>query len=313
MFSKKVLKFWVGFADKTVSRCGKGSNLAVRNSVSRGAFFMKRHLIHAAVAVVVYLSSSVLFTSCNPNRIAPTPGQENPLERNKVGATEKETETVPQNLGATDSRKKLNYGQGVYLVLKKDSGKTYNNLDNLRLSLVENGIEKESVPAVSGQAYAQVYRKKSSPGNAGSMQPLPEAKYNLGAGVAVYDDGLAPVFYSIYPDPLPRGEFGIHLDENRNEGKPGTAGCVGIPDKTKLDTVKRWMNLSKPKVLFVDWNLGTFATSSSPPSLGLLSGVGQWLGLKEDSEVKEVVEPFDIQSEFSGLTRFNRNQGEILN
>jgi len=128
-------------------------------------------------------------------------------------------------------------------------------------------IPMEELLVVSGAPGRQGFRRGQD-SRAGSLEPLPEGRYRVGdiewkGGKDVYAGswgaGLGPVWVGIEyeaPGITARSALGIHLDENQGSS-PGTAGCVGI---RSMDELKRLVSLLRkhdPKLLFVDWKLGT--------------------------------------------------------
>ena len=140
-------------------------------------------------------------------------------------------------------------------------------LELLRLAFVVDRIPMEELLVVSGAPGRQGFRRGQD-SKAGSLEPLPEGRYRVGSiewkgGTDVYAGswgaGLGPVWVGIEyeaPGTTARSALGIHLDENQGSS-PGTAGCVGI---RSMDELKRLVSLLRkhdPKLLFVDWKLGT--------------------------------------------------------
>jgi lysozyme len=107
-----------------------------------------------------------------------------------------------------------------------------------------------------------------------SGQPLPEGKWYIEdikwagekddySGKSVFpgaSNGIGPVSTPLTykePNSTERSAIEIHIDWNRREGFPGTAGCVGIHT---IDDYKRfvsWLRETDPRDFYVDWNLGT--------------------------------------------------------
>jgi hypothetical protein len=139
-------------------------------------------------------------------------------------------------------------------------------LELLRLEFVVDRIPMEELLVVSGAPGRQGFRRGQD-SRAGSLEPLPEGRYRVGdiewkGGKDVYAGswgaGLGPVWVGIEYESgtTARSALGIHLDENQGSS-PGTAGCVGI---RSMDELKRLVSLLRkhdPKLLFVDWKLGT--------------------------------------------------------
>ena len=160
------------------------------------------------------------------------------------------------------------------LRLTKSGEKNSEGLYLLRLALWQGANEIDHVHTVSGQPYAQVFRKGAD-SMPGSFEPIPEGHYTVSAlewagGVGNYsaewNSGLGPVVAEIRnakPGQTRRAELLIHADWNEATS-PGTAGCVGIQgpagqrDLTRLKQVVDWFRrLPVDAPLTVDWGLGT--------------------------------------------------------
>lgn len=120
-------------------------------------------------------------------------------------------------------------------------------------------IGDKSFACISGQGYAQEFRKPSDPRSTpGSMQPLPQGRYRIGPVVwkgKPYDwsqsfgPGLGPVWFDIdatFSDD--RSAFGGHVDT----GPVGSAGCVVFTQAVMAEVLKV---ISAVKFLDVDWGL----------------------------------------------------------
>ena len=59
-----------------------------------------------------------------------------------------------------------------------------------------------------------------------------------------------------YQGSTSRSAIGIHLDEN-DVRSPGTAGCVGLLNRSDEAKLVGWLRADDPKALYVDWGLGT--------------------------------------------------------
>jgi hypothetical protein len=248
------------------------------------------------------LNLCILFSACHQKNIS----VDEKKNQKKTGESKLSGIVEEGSLG-----EQLNYGSGIYLVVQKTGQKTYDDLEQLKMSLVVEGYERDSLFVVSGHKKAQEYLKKSSPGLPGSLRPIPEGFYSLGNAVPSQDKALAPMFYEIKPDPLPRSRFGIHLDTNRFQGSPGTAGCIGLPDKESLEKFQTWIATKKPASLFVDWKLGTF-NSAPGKMLSLINGITDWvnLGVVGEEEQKKSGE-LNILGENKIIV--DENAKEILN
>jgi hypothetical protein len=174
------------------------------------------------------------------------------------------------------STRKYN-GTRPYLRLTRSGTTTYDGLDLLQLELVNAKNQRlGAVDAVSGQSWAQVFRK-SAESETGSYEPLPEGLWQVenpttgtngiewagspGDYDTYWNAGLGPTWTGIIPQKgyeTSRQAIGIHVDGNR-DGGPGTAGCVGITTFGQLKTFVSWFANSEtaPRTILVDWNLGT--------------------------------------------------------
>lgn len=163
-----------------------------------------------------------------------------------------------------------------HLRLTRGQVQNAEGLDLLRLALWQGephkgGTELDHVTTVSGQPGRQFFRlgADSIPG---SMEPIPQGEYALGApdwagapgdwGVS-WNDGLGPVVIDVdelTPGQTRRGDLRIHCDWNEDRA-PGSAGCITVQGKTgprDLDRMKRvlsWFATYQPKRLTVDWGL----------------------------------------------------------
>jgi|GEM_PF-4541097 hypothetical protein len=146
-----------------------------------------------------------------------------------------------------------------------------NGLVELQVALLRNGAIVDQLPAIAGVGSKQAFRTPEQ-SRSGSMEPLPEGYWSLGvvewaSGIKNDytrswpdpNDGLGPVWITMNPlFSTERTDIGFHLDNNASRGMPGTAGCVGILNKTDLSKLVNWFDDSKaPKLAIVDWNLGT--------------------------------------------------------
>lgn len=199
--------------------------------------------------------------------------------------------------GVTDKRRYIR-------VIKTDS-KQANGLYNLSYELREGDTLIDSVMGVSGQGYAQRFRYASQ-GVAGSMEPIPEGYYTLGMPEwangknnysASWGAGLGPMWVAITPaQKMARGDFGIHLDENVKTS-PGSAGCVTVQSVDLLKKVVSWFSnpQSAPKLLVVNWNLGSVETKG----MGYKS-----YGAKFDPDNKPTIpapKPNPVEGDLNGL------------
>lgn len=125
-----------------------------------------------------------------------------------------------------------------------------------KLALVVNGKEVSHVKAVSGQPGKKPVRLKQDV--SGSMRPCPEGKYQLG-GVAEgwWGDGLGRYWIPVIGTEPYRRAIGIHPDQNRYKGFPGSAGCICPLDEKSTVRVCAWRD-DGVDTLICDYGLGTF-------------------------------------------------------
>lgn len=142
--------------------------------------------------------------------------------------------------------------------LVKTSTKLPNNLTQLLLR-----IGDESIPCVSGQGYAQNFRRPSDPRSVpGNMEPIPQGRYLFGKEdwkgapgdwTASWGPGLGPWWVGLsatFSDD--RGSFGCHYDP---PGAPGSAGCVVFQTKENSEKFLAALRKYKPRHLDVQWGL----------------------------------------------------------
>ncbi len=108
-----------------------------------------------------------------------------------------------------------------------------------------------------------------------SNEPLPEGKWYIEdikwaggkdhkddySGKYLFpDEGVGPVSTPLTykePNSTRRSAIEIHIDWNRRENYPGTAGCVGIYNIGDYKRFVSWLRETEPRDFYVDWNLGT--------------------------------------------------------
>lgn len=140
-------------------------------------------------------------------------------------------------------------------------------LYKLKLSIVKDGLEHDSILVCSGSPRKQTFRKALNDNSvSGSLEPIPEGKYNVGniewAGTngdwnASWGAGLGPVWISIIPTVhMNRGDFGFHMDDNILSS-PGSAGCVVFRTVAEMKKFLTWFEGTAPSQLIVNWNLGS--------------------------------------------------------
>lgn len=148
--------------------------------------------------------------------------------------------------------------QVAHATLVKTTTRLPNNLVLLHLK-----IGGETIPCVSGQGYAQNFRRPSDPRSVpGNMEPIPQGKYIFGreewAGAPgdwskSHGAGLGPVWIGLsatFSDD--RGSFGCHYDP---PGAPGSAGCVVFQTKEATEQFLAALRKHKPRHLVVDWGI----------------------------------------------------------
>jgi len=136
--------------------------------------------------------------------------------------------------------------------------RTTNRLPNGLFQLVMSVGDKNFL-CVSGQGYAQQFRKPSDPRSVpGNMEPIPQGKYTIGKvewkgapgdWSKTWGPGLGACWIALsatFSDD--RGAFGIHKDE----GAPGSAGCVVF---SQAELTKLLPFLEGVKYLDVQWGV----------------------------------------------------------
>ena len=166
------------------------------------------------------------------------------------------------------------YPESVIYVTKKGykytSGKRA-GLEAIDVMLVAGGKVIETVPAVSGRSYAQVFRTEPY-SISGSKEPAPEAVYYMPYGPQDVPEShhnygpLGPWWIAIEFDQAtksraPRRALGIHTDFDVNyTGKAGSLGCIATNTVTDIRKIVSWFNyhfkVQPPKNVIVDWGLG---------------------------------------------------------
>ncbi len=149
--------------------------------------------------------------------------------------------------------------------------------EELQIQLIKGGKVVATEKAASGVASNQKFEiaGKNTQG-AGSLAPIPEGMYNLGAvergnfggGLGqTWIDILDPKTNSSAISGTGRSAFGLHEDANRFTGSPGSAGCVVFYDAAATNRVADWVKGGARKMQ-VDWGLGTFSSGIKPPPAG---------------------------------------------
>jgi lysozyme len=155
-----------------------------------------------------------------------------------------------------------------YLKLTKMNKKDEFGCFVLKMEYFEDGKLKDSMSVCSGTPGAQVF--KTGPNSIPkSLQPLPEGKWRIEnidwkAGkdkyVGEFASGIGPVatpLTYVGPNSTRRSAIEIHIDWNRRNGSPGTAGCVGLYTIADYQRFVSWLGETNPRDFYVDWGLGT--------------------------------------------------------
>lgn len=157
-----------------------------------------------------------------------------------------------------------------YIRLIKGGSKQPNGLENLRVELRQGETLLDSVVVISGMPLTQYFRYASQ-SKPGSLEPIPEGYYSLGMpqwkGTSgdyskSWGAGLGPMWLDVTPaQPMARGDFGFHFDENMKED-PGSTGAPAFQHLPYFKTFISWFDNPKtaPKLLVVNWGLGSVET-----------------------------------------------------
>lgn len=158
--------------------------------------------------------------------------------------------------------------EGNYAVATRLFKRDGYNMELIKVEVYKAGASIGHVVCVSGQNYAQTFRK-SKESYAGSMEPAPELKkgytiHNIqwangtdNFNGAVHSAGLGPWIVWLEQDPSDcrRSEICFHQDWNRSSS-PGSAGCICTTSTADSKTLISLLRSADPKKLFVDWGLG---------------------------------------------------------
>lgn len=156
-----------------------------------------------------------------------------------------------------------------YLKLTKTSQKDQFGCFVLKMEYFKDGKLKDSLKVCSGAPGRQAF--KTGPNSVPkSLQPLPEGKWRIenikwATGKDKYfgefaTPGVGPVstpLTYVGPNSTRRSAIEIHIDWNRRNGSPGTAGCVGIYTIADYQRFVKWLRETDPRDFYVDWGLGT--------------------------------------------------------
>lgn len=145
--------------------------------------------------------------------------------------------------------------------LTRTSGKDVFGCYILHLKIGDKTFE-----VCSGQPNAQFFRLPADPKSyPGCGEPIPQGRYAIGDldwadGKDNYDAshgaGLGPVKAALIAEfKDDRNLFYLHIDSNRNQGAPGTMGCVAPYGVSSMKEVVAALREFDPKDLIVDWNL----------------------------------------------------------
>lgn len=237
---------------------GTGSRKLINRTLGAGSYYIQIFSSSFTKA------SLTLNMSASPRSIGPSSG------------TGGGGSTTPGSSGGTSSNPGSSGGSGTtirpYIRVTKTNQYDGTGLMRLNVELLQGNKAIDRVAAVSGQPGKQYFRVGSQ-SRSGSLEPLPEGKWNLGnlewasgkpgdfsRSWPDRNDGLGPIWVSMTPTfSTTRSAIGFHLDNNANRGLPGTSGCVGLATKSDLNKFVSWFGnpKSSPKVAYVDWGLGT--------------------------------------------------------
>lgn len=148
-----------------------------------------------------------------------------------------------------------------------------NGLWPLWLDLYQGSTRMDRLTVVSGAPAYQSFRLAAD-GHPGSLEPIPEGRYEVGAVEwaagdenwgATWGLALGPWWCTISPlQSMRRGDFGLHMDWNSGSS-PGTAGCIAFDTR---ESARRWLAWrgaqTGPVLLVVDWGLGSVEAPPSP-------------------------------------------------
>lgn len=170
---------------------------------------------------------------------------------------------APAQPGASDK---------TYLRLTRTGARDRFGLTILQLAYIRSGTVQGSLNVCSGAPGRQAFRTGAQ-SRALSFEPLPEGVWAIHTiewcdgkdqyNGRIFESGLGPVSIPLSyrgPGSTARSAIEIHIDWNKNDGAPGTAGCIGIHSIADYRTLVSWLRQSDPQELFVDWGLGTCPT-----------------------------------------------------
>lgn len=143
---------------------------------------------------------------------------------------------------------------GSFMLMKASGKRDQFGGDLYRLSWMQGGREVDAVLCVSGQPGKKPVRKAEDA--SGSMAPCPEGSYRLGAvEYGWFGNGIGSIWISVFGTE-PRQAIGVHCDANRQEGFPGSAGCICPLNDADMQKVAGWRN-SGAETVIVDHGFGT--------------------------------------------------------
>lgn len=138
-----------------------------------------------------------------------------------------------------------------------------------RLGLWVDGKEVDHLAVYSGapsrQSKSNLKTALNPSSIPGSLEPIPEGEFSVGgyefavpnSYAGSWGPGLGPVWFQLTPPAgTRRGDFGIHLDENKSYAA-GSAGCVVTSSVEDLKTIVEWQKKYRFNKLVVDYGLGT--------------------------------------------------------
>lgn len=169
------------------------------------------------------------------------------------------------------------------VLLLRDTGFMHpNGLRDFELIRLTSGKPSGRLHVLSGQPGRQ-NKRLAAEGRSGSLEPIPEGRYEVGPPEwrgrrgdysASWGSGLGPVWCPISPlQPMNRGDFGFHLDENHRTA-PGSAGCIVFWPLADFEVFLGWQSGPDAATdLIVDHGLGTV----SVPQVGeVLPKMARW-------------------------------------
>jgi len=174
---------------------------------------------------------------------------------------------IKRTTGVPPTEDKWSGLNGNYVVVTRTYTKNGAGLEVLKATVYQAGKAIGSIPMVSGQSYAQDFRKGKASAS-GSMEPAPELKEGYAlhdiswAGDkdnwnVVHSSALGPWTIWLEEDQSDcyRREICFHQDWNANVA-PGSAGCICASTVSSGKEFIALLRKADPKKCFVDWGLG---------------------------------------------------------